>query len=281
MKTFYEILEINKEATDNEIIKAFENLSKKYENDEKKLKEVNIAKMILLNKEARENYDQKLKEMEEAKIFSNINQNTENYNEEENQVNFEENDNLEENIKEEELNNINVDKEELVDEDSAIFEKPIEKIENNKKENYLEKNKEFEIAQKKLKEIEEKEKKEREINEKLKKKEQKTEKRKQEKLQKKQEKLKDELYKEAYAKYLKSLGYDVKMPWTWKRIKNLLITILGIIVACIVLWCIPPFRNGCKQLYSENAVIRMFVNIIGKILEIIADLIKSLFKVGD
>ena len=36
-------------------------------------------------------------------------------------------------------------------------------------------------------------------------------------------------YNEAYNNYLRKMGYSVKEPWTWKRVKNLIITILAII----------------------------------------------------
>ncbi len=84
MKTFYDILKIKTNASDDEITEAYNKLEKKYRNDEEILKNITVAKNILLNPEARKNYDSKISEMLEAKkqneIISNISNNTEKYN---------------------------------------------------------------------------------------------------------------------------------------------------------------------------------------------------------
>jgi len=75
MKNLYEILEINKNATDEEINKAYRNLAKKYHPDiaedrikeEKKMKEINVAYDILSNIEERKKYDLSI-EVQERKV---------------------------------------------------------------------------------------------------------------------------------------------------------------------------------------------------------------------
>lgn len=69
-------------------------------------------------------------------------------------------------------------------------------------------------------------------------------------------------YNEAYNDYLRKIGYKVKEPWTWKRIKNLLITIVAIIIVCFLVWIIPPTRNILINIYKENFIIKSLVDIV-------------------
>ena len=65
---YYEVLEINENATQEEIKKAYKNLAKKYHPDsgkepnEEKMKQLNKAKEILLDENKRKDYDEKRKQ---------------------------------------------------------------------------------------------------------------------------------------------------------------------------------------------------------------------------
>ena len=81
-------------------------------------------------------------------------------------------------------------------------------------------------------------------------------------------------YNEAYNNYLRKMGYSVKEPWTWKRVKNLLITILAIIITCTLIWLLPPTRNLLTQIYEENFIVKSLVDIV----VMLFDAIISAFK---
>ena len=96
-----------------------------------------------------------------------------------------------------------------------------------------------------------------------------------EKAKKKLEKEIIDTYTESYRQYLQSNGYKVKYKWTWKRIKNLLITIVTTILCIIILWQIPAFRNPLIELYNTNVIVKFFVDIIIKIFSGIINAIKN------
>ena len=73
-------------------------------------------------------------------------------------------------------------------------------------------------------------------------------------------------YNEAYRKYMKKMGYETKEPWTLKRIRNILISILIIIIVCAIVWIIPPIRKILINTYESNIIIKSFVDIIGKLI---------------
>lgn len=239
MKTFYDILKIKVDATDDEIIEAYNKLEKKYKNDEEKLKNIQIAKKILTNKEARQNYDQKINEMLQNQLISNIKENTNKFN----------------NQKEKEEQNKKIKQENL-------------KNKENRNEPILEKQEETKV-EKPIKQIKQE-------KDKLKHKEKKEQKR-----LKKQEKIREKQYEEAYTKYLESLGFKVKKKWTFKRIKRWFISILLIVLICFIIWSIPEFRNKLINLYENNFLIKLCVDLIVSIVKIIFDMIKSILKVGE
>ena len=79
MKNYYDILEVNKKASDDVIEKAYKVLAKKYHPDlysskektynEKKLKELNEAYRVLSNNFLREQYDKELEIYENEKKY--------------------------------------------------------------------------------------------------------------------------------------------------------------------------------------------------------------------
>ena len=76
-----------------------------------------------------------------------------------------------------------------------------------------------------------------------------------------------ERYLEAYDSYLRERGYKLKYKWTFKRVAQLVLAILIAILICVILFFIPPIHKYCIDLYNENFVIKLIV-----------DLIKSIFS---
>lgn len=95
---------------------------------------------------------------------------------------------------------------------------------------------------------------------------------------KKQQQIKREMQIQAYGDYLQKQGYKVKYPWTWLRVKRLLIAIFAVILSLFILWHIPFVKNSLTNLYQENFVIKFLVDIISSIFTSILDGIKSIFQ---
>ena len=93
-------------------------------------------------------------------------------------------------------------------------------------------------------------------------KERKKQERKAKKLAKKELEYEREKEMYEYGRYLENQGYKVKYPWTWLRIKRLLISLLTVFITCVILWHIPFVRKQLVALYEENFVIKFFVDII-------------------
>lgn len=81
-------------------------------------------------------------------------------------------------------------------------------------------------------------------------------------------------YNEAYNDYLRKMGYQVKEPWTLKRVKKLVIFIIAIIITGALIWIIPPTRKILINLYEDNFIIKSLVDVIGMLI----DAIVSIFK---
>ena len=251
MKTFYEILKIKNDASDIEIEEAYTKLEKKFQNNKTELKNIQIARQILLNKEARANYDEKLKQIEANDIFSKIKSNTDDYNDK---------------LSEKEIYNDKEHKNEEVinDIDSKKYKKTTNVTQNPQKK-------------KKLEEIQADLDKRKKIEEKNKIKEEKRIK----KLKEKQKKYQQQKYQEAYNNYLRSLGYKVKTPWTFDRIKRLFITIIVIILTFFIMWQIPFIKKPLLDLYENNKVVNILVNIVISIINAVWDGIKGMIKGGE
>lgn len=103
---------------------------------------------------------------------------------------------------------------------------------------------------------------------------------KQEEVKNEQNQLQEEYakkYQDAYEDYLKSLGYKIKHGWTWKKVKELLITILIIIAICLVLWFFPPTHKWIMDFYNSNFIIKGIVDVIVGIFKGIYNTFYSIF----
>lgn len=97
-------------------------------------------------------------------------------------------------------------------------------------------------------------------------------------INKKIQKQYEEKYNQAYESYLKNLGYKIKYKWTWKNYRDLLITILIIIIICTVLWFFPVTHKWIIDFYESNHIIKTIIDIIGSIFVGIWNAICSIFK---
>jgi len=84
-------------------------------------------------------------------------------------------------------------------------------------------------------------------------------------------------YQNAYYNYLRSLGYRIKERWTWKKTKELLITLLIIVVVFIIIWFFPPTHNMLVNFYESNRLVKVVVDIFVNIFSAIFKAIGSIF----
>lgn len=75
----------------------------------------------------------------------------------------------------------------------------------------------------------------------------------------------EQRYQQAYEGYLRSLGYKIKYKWTWKRFRDLMITIFIIIVICAILWFFPPTNKLIMDFYNSNSIIQAVIETIGNV----------------
>lgn len=299
MISLYELFGISEKAGKEEIVNAYKNLATK-ETDPNKRNQLKIAAEILINPEKRKRYDDDLNKMraeelikgveteekvEEKTIETGENDNSSN----EDQASSNQNSTQDESYKKqmeamiiEEAKKQLAEKKALEDEntlENANDEDSDESVsltedEEEYSDNSGEIQNDLDDESKKQYEEELKKINEKEYQKALKK---------QEKLQKKQiKKAKieyQEAYAEAYHEELKKMGYNVKAPWTRKRIKNLVITIVVTVVVIFIAAQIPFVRNTFKELYDTNFVIKAIVDIFNSLLNAIKQTIFS--KAGD
>jgi len=254
MSTLYDLFKVKENATQEEIKTAYENIIKKAEtlpqNDKtiEQTRRIKIAYGILSDNEKRKKYDLDLATKRADELLGNIQ--------------------IKETISTENKENV----ENVKTEDSVSNEETVKKVISPEDEQRLK-----QAIQRKIENIienEEKQKQEQIINEK----EIRKQERKKKRQLKKQQQLKREMEIQAYGEYLSKQGYKVKYPWTWIRIKRLLITILVIIITLLILWNIPYVRNMLTDLYNENFLVRILTNLIVSIFTSIIDAIKGIFK---
>lgn len=84
-------------------------------------------------------------------------------------------------------------------------------------------------------------------------------------------------YANAYNNYLRSLGYKVREPWTFKKFINLL-KVLGILaIAILIIWIFPPTHKMLVDLYTNNNVIKAIINVLGNVIQGLWNGIKNFF----
>ncbi len=69
-------------------------------------------------------------------------------------------------------------------------------------------------------------------------------------------------YANAYNNYLRSLGYKLKEPWTFKRFLDLLKTLAILAVIILIIWFFPPTHKLLINFYENNIIVKTIVNVI-------------------
>lgn len=98
------------------------------------------------------------------------------------------------------------------------------------------------------------------------------------KVRKKIEKEANEELRKQYENYLRSLGYKVKHRWTFKDFITFAIMIMILILIFMVLWWIPSTHNWMMDVYNNNFIVKIIVNIIIGICKGIAQFFSSIFN---
>ena len=294
MVTLYELLGVDEKANKEVIKSAYEARIVHPALDDKRRNQLKIAVDILLNDAKREKYNKDLADYRAQELLKNVmisNDNAESKNVEETVSALINNEPVQENVDvvaEEVISESIAEQEEIVEEpetDSQMDEIRNDifgALEENKRRNesMTEEERRRELEEERQKEAEAKRLQElRAIEERVNQKEYEKTLKKQEALNKKEMKKAEreykEKYKEAYVTELRNRGYNVKYPWTWKRVKNLLIGIIATILVIVVAWQIPMVREPLIDLYNENVIIKTLVDVVGSILNAIFGVFKS------
>lgn len=235
-ENYYDILEINKNASQEIVEKAYKTLVKKYHPDlqeeslkpeyEEKIKKINEAYDILSDPEKRKNYDLTLKQNEVSTdeynnlVNENINL--------ENEINYLKNN--QRNVNQENYNNSNTYNTNNNTNSNNNYNNNAYNNSQNNQNNFNE------FYQQEV----------------------------QDNLNKAYNQAYNKAYYDAYIQDLKNRGYKIKYKKSWKEIgKNfltLLITIGVIALIITILWHIPFTRNYFINLYYDNLAFRFLIN---------------------
>lgn len=248
MVTIYDLLEVEENASKEEIEKSYQNLLLEYqinpnltdqENKENEmiLNKLKIAYEILMDDDKRTKYDKSLSQKKAEELLKNVSTTSD----------------KEVEVKEDNLkvdnNSNNVNSREKTS---------IENKENNYYEDEADDN-EVVLSQEDQAKIKKAAK--RDFKNNLK------------KAQKMEEEY-NQAYTKAYNDYLRKAGYKVKEPLTLKRLLRTIITIIVIIFVFWILWIIPPIHKVLVNIYEDNFIIKSLVDIF----KIIFQSIFSIFK---
>lgn len=226
--TIYDLLEVDENASKEEIEKAYLRLANEYRVDPKLsqeenndneiiIKKLKLAYEILSNDEKRSRYDADLAQKRAEELIKNVE------------------------FQKEEVTQVDSSSEEI--ENGSAEEVKVEEAE----EDEIDEEAEIQLSKEEKQKLQKAAKKE--FKENLK------------KAQKADEEY-NRAYNEAYNNYLRKMGYTVKEPWTFKRVRNLIIAILVLILICVLIWFLPPTRKLLIQIYEENFVVKSLVDLI-------------------
>ena len=78
----------------------------------------------------------------------------------------------------------------------------------------------------------------------------------------------EQRYQQAYEGYLRSLGYKIKYKWTWKRLRDFMIT----------LWFFPPTHKLIMDFYHSSPIIQAIIDTVGNVFKGIWNGICAVFQ---
>lgn len=275
MVTIYDLLEVDENATKQEIEKAYQRLLLEYHKDpnlsvqenqenEMILNKLKIAYDILSNDEKRKKYDNDLAKKRAEDLIKNVSTSNairnENNSENEKIKTTEKNDNINTTI--EVSSNNSATNSKIVSENIFANQNNVEKVTTPRQEQFPDEYQDDEVSLSK------------EEQEKLRKAAQREFKNNLKKAQKAEEEY-NQAYNEAYNNYLRKMGYNVKEPWTLKRVKNVVITLIVIVLVCVIAWMIPPVREILISIYEDNIIIKSVVDIFGMFINAILSIFKK------
>lgn len=239
MVTIYDLLEVKENASKEEIEDSYQKLVQEYqlnpnlseqENKENEmiLNKLKIAYEIVMNDEKRKRYDNDLAQKRAESLIQGVASSSE-------EASLKE---QKEETKAPEMNRKIKDDSQFYDNDDDDDEDEEEDDETNE-EVILTKEEQEEVRKAAQKEFAQKLKKAQKVEEEY-----------------------NQAYNQVYKDYLKQLGYKQKEPLTLKKIKNILIVLISIILVCFIAWHIPPVRNILLDLYRNNFIIKSLVDIV-------------------
>ena len=280
MTTIYDLLEINEDASKEEIENAYNKIILEFHIDpkldnqanmdnEKILNKIKIAYEILMDDEKRSRYDKELAKRRAEDLLKNVKiQENKSENNSENNQKFRASENYKV-IKKVDIPDDSIEQEkEHVNNVSKNNTNNIEYERTNNSKVYNDNSSEDKLSKKEIKEIRKNA--QNDFNEKLKKAKQ---------IQKERQ-AQDEYnsaYEKAYNSYLKKMGYGLgrRSKRIFTRIKKTLIIIIAIFLTGFIFWMIPSFRNTMISLYEENDIIHILVNIIASFFKAIFSIFKK------
>lgn len=69
-------------------------------------------------------------------------------------------------------------------------------------------------------------------------------------------------YQDAYREYWTTQGYTVKEPWSWKRVKEVLKSVLIFSAVLLFIWFFPPTHNMLVSIYEDNEILRNLIDFV-------------------
>lgn len=243
MKNYYELLEVSEKASPEIIKKAYTTLVKKYHPDlqpdsekkaaEEKIKEINEAYEILSDKVKREDYDRKLQMQRVKEEHYNSYSNNQNYSgnthqNANNTYNYSTQSNTTNNVYSKPQSHKRIIHKPTVNKDYADLDDF-----NNFQNDYNNiMNEVYHNA----------------YNEAY-----------------------NNAYNQAYINNLKNMGYEIQYERPFKEKLKIAFAsfcgILFVIFICFILWHIPFIKNYFTNLYNQNAIIKVMVDLISTIIE--------------
>lgn len=287
MVTLYELLGVDENANKEVIKSAYDARIGHPALDDKRRNQMKIAVDILLNDEKRAKYNKDLADYRAQELLKNVtvSENSSSVSVQD----FIQNTVEETPVKEEAtpapqtvIEEVEEPEEETDAQMDAIKSDIFGALEENRirEENMTEEERQKEIEEEQKRQAEARRLQElRAIEEKVNQKEYEKTLKKQEALNKKEMKKAEreykEKYKEAYVTELRNRGYNVKYPWTWKRVKKLLIGIAAVILILFIAWQIPAVRDPLVELYNENVIVKSLVDVVKGLIDAIFGAFKS------